>query len=72
MAKVVEKINKKFFKYLTIGAATLGLVSTTTFAVTMAIHATDDSFIVDDLREYTATFKNEGSVIISKTYKRGE
>lgn len=63
---------KKLFKYLTIGAASLGVISSGTFAVFMTIDATNDNFITDELREYTATFSNEGTVLVTKTYKRGE
>ncbi len=62
----------KIFKYLTISAATLGVVSSGTFAVMMGIDATNENFINDNLREYNATFSNEGTVISSKTYKRGD
>lgn len=62
----------KFFKYLTIGAASLGVISSTTFAVAMGIDATNENFINDNLREYTVNFTNEGSLMVSHTYKRGE
>ena len=42
----------KIFKYLTISAATLGVVSSGAFAVMMGIDATNENFINDNLREY--------------------
>lgn len=62
----------KFFKYLTIAASTLGVVSSSAFAVAMAIDAGNENLIIDSVREYTASFSSEGSIITQKTYKRGE
>ena len=72
MAKNIRKRHNKFFKLLTIAGASLGALSSTAFAVFMGINAGNENFINDELREYTASFYTEGSMICSKTYKRGE
>lgn len=68
----MARVRSKFFKYLTIAGATLGVVSSGAFAAVMAINATNDNFIIDELREYTARFYNEDTLIEETTYKRGE
>lgn len=62
----------KFFKYLTIGASSLGIITSGVFAATLAIDATNKDFINDNVREYTASFSSEGALITSNTYKRGD
>ena len=62
----------RFFKYLTIFGATLGILSSTVFSVLMGIDAVKGDLITDDVREYTASFSSEGSIISKTTYKRGE
>ena len=62
----------KFFKYLTIFGATVGILSSTVFSVLMGIDAVKGDLITDDVREYTASFSSEGSIISKTTYKRGE
>ena len=68
----VGKAHPRLFKYLTLFGATLGVVSSTTFAAVMGIDAAKGDLITDNLREYTASFSSEGSIISKKTYKRGE
>ena len=68
----VGKAHPRLFKYLTIFGATLGILSSTTFAVVMGVDAAKGDLISDTLREYTASFSSEGSIISKKTYKRGE
>ena len=68
----IVKSHPKFFKYLTIVGATLGVVSSTAFIGFMTVDALNENFITDNVREYTATFINEGTVISNQTYKRGE
>lgn len=62
----------KFFKYLTIAGASLGVISAGAFAATMGISAGNEDFITDELREYEVKFSSEGSLISEATYKRGE
>ena len=68
----IRKRPTRIIKYLTIGASTLGVVSSGSFAVLMGINAAKGDFITEDLREYTATFSNEGTILSSKTYNRGD
>ena len=68
----IGKGHPRLFKYLTIFGATLGILSSSTFAVVMGIDAAKGDLITDNLREYTASFSTEGSIISKKTYKRGE
>ena len=70
--KVIGKGHPRLFKYLTIFGATLGILSSTTFAVVMGVDAAKGDLITDALREYTATFSSEGTILHQKTYKRGE
>ena len=70
--RVVGKGHPRLFKYLTIFGATLGILSSTTFAVVMGVDAAKGDLITDTLREYTATFSSEGTILHQKTYKRGE
>ena len=70
--KRIGKGHPRLFKYLTIFGATLGILSSSTFAVVMGIDAAKGDIITDNLREYTASFSSEGSIISKKTYKRGE
>ena len=68
----IGRAHPRLFKYLTIFGATLGILSSTTFAVVMGVDAAKGDLITDTLREYTASFSSEGSIISKKTYKRGE
>ena len=70
--KVIGKGHPRLFKYLTIFGATLGIISSSTFAVVMGIDAAKGDLITDTLREYTASFSSEGTILSKKTYKRGE
>ena len=70
--KVIGRGHPRLFKYLTIFGATLGIISSSTFAVVMGIDAAKGDLITDTLREYTASFSSEGTILSKKTYKRGE
>lgn len=70
--KRIVKRHNKFFKYLTIVGASLGVISSASFVAFMTIDALNDNFITDKVREYTATFISDGTVVQSDTYKRGE
>ena len=75
MARRRRKIGKahpRFFKFLTIFGATLGILSSTTFAVVMGVDAAKGDLITESLRTYDVSFSSEGSVIFEKTYQRGE
>ena len=62
----------KLYKYLTIFGATVGIIGASAFSVMMAVDAVKGDLITDDVREYTASFSSEGSIISKVTYKRGE
>ena len=70
--KFVGKGHPRLFKYLTIFGASLGILSGTTFAAVMGVDAARGDLISDNLREYTASFSSEGTILLQKTYKRGE
>lgn len=61
-----------FFRNLTIFGAALGILGSTTFAGVMGVDAARGDLITDEVREYTASFSSEGSVLTKGTYKRGE
>ena len=61
-----------FFRNLTIFVASLGILSSTTFAAVMGVDAAKGDLITDNVREYTASFSSEGCLITKATYKRGE
>ena len=62
----------RFFRYLTIFGASIGMLSSSAFAVIMGVDAAKGDFINDEVREYTASFSSEGTLISKMTYKRGE
>ena len=68
----IRKAHPRLFRFLTIFGATIGIIGGSAFSVMMAIDAARDNLITDDLREYTASFSTEGSIISKTTYKRGE
>lgn len=68
----VRKAHPRLFRYLTIFGATIGIASGTAFSAIMAIDAAKGDLISEDVREYTASFSSEGSILSKTTYKRGE
>lgn len=66
------RFHNKFFKYLTIAGATLGVVSSSAFVAFMTIDAVRGDLITDEVREYTATFVSDGTIVQSQKLKRGE
>lgn len=68
----IRKAHPRFFRFLTIFGATVGIIGSSAFSVMMAIDAAKGDLITDELREYTASFSSEGSVISKNVYKRGE
>ena len=68
----IGKAHPRFFKYLTIFGATVGIAGSSAFAVLMGAGAAKGDFISEEVREYTASFSSEGSLISRATYKRGE
>ena len=63
----------KFFRAFTIVGASLGLLASTTFTVIMGLDvAGANTFITDELRTYTATFKSGDTIISETKYYRGE
>ena len=67
-----KKAHPIFFRNLTIFGASLGIIGSTAFAGIMGTDAVRGDLIVDEVREYTASFSSEGSIITKGTYKRGE
>ena len=68
----IRKAHPRLFKFLTIFGATVGIISGSAFSVMMAIDAAKGDLISEELREYTASFSTEGSLITKNTYKRGD
>ena len=65
--------HNKFFKVLTICGASLGLLASSTFSILLGLDMNGhNKFITNELRQYTAKFVNEGSLISEATYARGE
>lgn len=65
--------HNRFFKIFTIIGASLGVISGTAFTVMMNMNMNGrDGWLTNELREYTARFVSEGSVISEATYRRGE
>ena len=67
-----KKAHPIFFRNLTIFGASLGIIGSTAFAGIMGADAVRGDLIIDEVREYTASFSSEGSIITKGTYKRGE
>ena len=69
----VRKRHAKFFKGFTIGGSIFGILTMVALIVFLILDMINvNAFITDDVRTYTATFINEGAVVETTTYRRGE
>lgn len=69
----VVKRHTKFFKGLTIGGSIFGIISMLTLVIFLILDMINvNAFITNEVRTYRATFINEGAVVDSTEYRRGE